>query len=204
MPAPRPAAAGRTKILGMSIPILIGGGLVLVCLAVGGIFMASQLFGGGLGLGASPATEEPIAAIVNTESPTDTAVPEPTATQELPTDVPTDTAIPPTPTPDTPYVVINSITLDNSYYYVVDYEVHNFPSDSPQMHVHMFFNTVPPEQAGSPGSGPWKLTWGPYGDPPFRQYAESDKPAGATQMCALVANPNHSVRPNSGNCVDLP
>jgi hypothetical protein len=94
--------------------------------------------------------------------------------------------------------------LDNNYYYVVDYEVHNYPEDVPGMHVHMFFDTVPPDQAGSPGSGPWKLTWGPYGDPPFMQYREADRPAGANQMCALVANPNHSVQPDSGNCVDLP
>jgi hypothetical protein len=164
--------------------------------------MVSQLLGGGLG--ASPATEtaEPVVAIA-TEALTDTAVPEPTATIE-PTASPTETTVPPTPTPDTPYVVITDINLDNNYYYVVDYEVHNYPEGSPGMHVHMFFDTVPPDQAGSPGSGPWKLTWGQYGDPPFMQYGESDKPSGATQMCALVANPNHSVQPNSGNCVDLP
>ena len=86
---------------------------------------------------------------------------------------------------------------------MVDYEVYNFP-ESPQLHVHMFFDTVPPEQAGAPGSGPWKLTWGPYGDPPFTQYGVSNRPAGATQMCSLVANPNHSVQFDTGNCVDLP
>jgi hypothetical protein len=203
IPTPDAGASGASrKIFGLSIPILVGGGLVLVCLAAGGIFMVSQLLGGGLG--ASPATEtaEPVVAIA-TEAPTDTAVPEPTATIE-PTASPTETTVPPTPTPDTPYVVITDINLDNNYYYVVDYEVHNYPEGSPGMHVHMFFDTVPPDQAGSPGSGPWKLTWGQYGDPPFMQYGESDKPSGATQMCALVANPNHSVQPNSGNCVDLP
>ena len=92
--------------------------------------------------------------------------------------------------------------LDNATY-VVDYEVHNFP-ESPALHVHMFFNTVPPEQAGYPGSGPWKLTWGPYGDPPFTLYGTANRPAAATQMCALVANANHTIQLNSGNCFDLP
>ena len=165
--------------------------------------MASRLIGGGLGSAPATATEEPIVAVVNTQAPTETTVPVPTETLE-PTVAPTETSIPSTPTPDTPYVVITDITLDNNYYYVVDYEVHNFPADSPNMHVHMFFDTVPPDQAGVPGSGPWKLTWGPYGDPPFMQYSESNRPAGANQMCALVANPNHTVQPNSGNCVDLP
>jgi len=193
----------RPKIMGLSLPVLAGGGLLLLCLAAGGIFMASRLFGGGPGANPATATEEPVVAIINTEAPTDTAIPENTATSE-PTATPTETPVPPTPTPDKPYVVITDITLDNNYYYVVNYEVHNYPEGSPGMHVHMFFDTVPPDQAGSPGSGPWKLTWGPYGDPPFIQYGESDRPSGANQMCALVANPNHSVQPNSGNCVDLP
>jgi len=63
---------------------------------------------------------------------------------------------------------------------------------------------VPPEQAGSPGSGPWKLTWGPYGDPPFTQYGPANRPPDAVQMCALVANANHTIILNSGNCMDLP
>jgi len=195
-----PTPAAKSKILGLSIPVLVGGGIVLLCLLGGGIFMASRLFGGGP---AAPATEEPTTVVVNTDVPTETSTPEMTPTLAEPTVTPTETTVPYTPTPEGPYVVITGISLDSSNYYVVDYEVHNFP-ESPQLHVHMFFDTVPPEQAGSPGSGPWKLTWGQYGDPPFKQYGESNRPAGANQMCALVANPNHSVQPNSGNCMDLP
>ena len=120
----------------------------------------------------------------------------------LPIATPTETTVPLTPTPTGPYVVITGIRLENNVY-VVDYEVHNFP-ESPSLHVHMFFNTVPPEQAGSPGKGPWKLTWGAYGNPPFTQYGPANRPANATQMCSLVANPNHTVILNTGNCVDLP
>ena len=104
------------------------------------------------------------------------------------------------PTPTGPYVVITGIRLEGAQY-IVDYEVHNLDDT---MHVHMFFNTVPPEQAGSPGAGPWKLTWHVYGDPPFTQYGIANKPAGATQMCSLVAHSNHTVILGSGNCVDLP
>lgn len=85
--------------------------------------------------------------------------------------------------------------------YVVHYEVYNLDASQ---HVHMFFDTVPPEQAGSPGSGPWRLTWNTYGTPPFTQYGIAQRPAGAAQMCALVANSNHSVIEGSGNCVFLP
>jgi hypothetical protein len=86
--------------------------------------------------------------------------------------------------------------------YVVDYEVFNFEQELPNgRHVHFFFDTVSPEDAGVPGRGPWELYAGPV---PFTVYRVSDKPSAATQMCILVARPDHSVLPNSGNCVDLP
>jgi hypothetical protein len=39
---------------------------------------------------------------------------------------------------------------------------------------------------------------------PFTGYGPGDRPSGATQMCILVANPNHSIVLSSGNCVPLP
>lgn len=151
-------------------------------------------------------TATPAPTVENTVTVVST---QPVATEEIViADTATDASVIPTntkppaatSTPTTPYVVITDILLDNNTY-IVDYEVHNF---SDTLHVHMFFDTIPPEQAGSPGSGPWKLTWGKYGDPPFTQYGTANRPAGATQMCALVANSNHSIQLNSGNCVDLP
>ena len=71
----------------------------------------------------------------------------------------------------------------------------------PGRHVHFFFDTVPPTQAGVPGKGPWFLYAGPV---PFKGYKVSDKPSGAKQMCILVARMDHSVQQNTGNCVDLP
>ena len=202
-PAPSPRAPGagtQPKKSGVSMPLIAGGIVILLCLVVGGIFLASRLLGGG---GANPEpTEAPAVLVVNTEAPTATTAVEVTATLAEPTEIPTETAIAYTPTPETPYVVITGIRLENNSY-VVDYETYNFPS-APQLHVHMFFNTVPPEQAGSPANGPWKLTYGPYGDSPFTQYGVANRPPNATQMCSLVANTNHSIILNSGNCVDLP
>jgi serine/threonine-protein kinase len=129
-------------------------------------------------------TEAPVAQILATNTPAPTETP-------LPTD---------SPTPTGPYVVITGIKVEGNLY-IVDYVVHNL-DDS--MHVHMFFNTVPPEQAGVPGNGPWKLTWNIYGNPPFKQYGIANRPEGATQMCSLVAHSNHTVILGTGNCVDLP
>ena len=52
-----------------------------------------------------------------------------------------------------------------------------------------------------PGAGPWFLYAGPA---PFTGYKVSDKPADASQMCILVANPDHSIIPDTGNCMTLP
>lgn len=135
-----------------------------------------------------------------TIAPTDTPVPvQPSDTPE-PTPVPTDTPLP-TATYPPLYVRINEITLNGSGQYVVAYETFGYTEKLPGMHVHFFFDTVPPEQAGVPGSGPWILYGGPR---PFTKYRESDRPGAANQMCALVANADHSIIMESGNCMDLP
>jgi len=95
---------------------------------------------------------------------------------------------------------INGISVQNGLY-VVDFGTSGFTPQLPGQHVHFFFNTVPPEQAGVPGSGPWILYGGPS---PFTGYGVADRPGDATQMCILVANPDHSVQLGTGNCVGLP
>ena len=52
-----------------------------------------------------------------------------------------------------------------------------------------------------PGTGPWVLYGG---SSPFTLYGVSGRPGGATRMCALVANADHSVRQGTGNCLKLP
>ncbi len=109
------------------------------------------------------------------------------------------------PTPTTPPMNysarINHISINEYQQYVVDYETLGYTEQLPGQHVHFFFNTVPPEQAGQPGAGPWYVYGGPR---PFTGYTLSDRPYDATQMCILVANPDHTVQLNSGNCLDLP
>jgi len=167
------------------------------------------------------ATEEPTdvptptdAPPTPTDAPTPTEEPvEPTASPTIPPTAtsaePTNTAVPPTATtepaptatePPELGVAITGIALEGSTY-VVSYETYGYTEQLPGMHVHFFFNTVPPEQAGVPGNGPWFLYGGPR---PFTGYTTADRPAGATQMCALVANADHSVVAGSGNCWNLP
>jgi hypothetical protein len=99
---------------------------------------------------------------------------------------------------------INSIIVEDGSY-VVDYSVTGFPHnnnpDTGVTHVHFFFDTVPIEEAGVPGSGDWELYGGPN---PFTEYTVEDRPEGAEQMCVLVANSDHTVQAGTGNCMDLP
>ncbi|MEJ2558067.1 MAG: hypothetical protein P8186_17970 [Anaerolineae bacterium] len=101
---------------------------------------------------------------------------------------------------------ITGITVQDGRY-IVDFETFGFKPLVPGQHVHFFFNTVPPEQAGTPGSGPWQIYPTGPGQPntsPFTLYTIAQRPADATQLCILVANQDHSVNPGTGNCVDLP
>ncbi len=100
-------------------------------------------------------------------------------------------------------VNIISVTLNDDFAYEVHFDT-NYETDNSNYHVHFFFDTVPPEQAGTPGGGPWLIY---DGSSPFTQYSFFDRPfgsGGAERICALVANPNHSIRLGSGNCVKLP
>jgi hypothetical protein len=106
----------------------------------------------------------------------------------------------PTPTPKGRQARITDIRVRGGRY-VVQYEVFNYRQQLPGRHVHFFFDSVPVRDAGVPGDGPWILYAGPS---PFREYRESDRPRGATQMCILVANEDHSINRGTGNCVDLP
>ncbi|MBW6472122.1 MAG: hypothetical protein K0B14_03260 [Anaerolineaceae bacterium] len=113
------------------------------------------------------------------------------------------TEVPSTPTPTYPalYVKINEITFTSSNQYSVAYETFGYTEVLPGQHIHFFFDTVKPENAGKPGTGPWML----YGEPrPFTGYSVYKMTKDATQMCALVANANHSIILESGNCMGLP
>ena len=199
-------------IIGAVAVVVIG----LICL-IGGGYAINQAIGGtadgGGGGGGGEATTAPgdtqvvvvagdeateTVAVEATEVPTEP----PTATDE-PTEPPTETpTVTPTSTPEGAYANIDSITLDGSSY-VVNYSVHNLPADPGNMHVHIFFDTVPPDQAGSPGAGPWKLSFGSFGQSPYTGYGPANR-GNANQLCILIANANHTINQGTGNCVDLP
>jgi hypothetical protein len=95
---------------------------------------------------------------------------------------------------------INNISVQGGSY-VIDFQTFGFAPQVPGQHVHFFFNTVSSDQAGVPGGGPWKLYGG---SSPFTEYSVAERPPGADKMCILVANPDHSIPPHTGNCFPLP
>ena len=98
-------------------------------------------------------------------------------------------------------VNIQGITINEQGSYVVEYVTQGFTEQLPGTHLHFFFNTELPEDVGMSGGGNRLMYGGPS---PFTGYTVSDRAAGATEMCVLVTNPDHSVNLESGNCVLLP
>lgn len=196
--APSPTSPSMSSTDGVRSRRMLPVGLALVAAGVvAAVAIASNMLGGVSG--APSASPAPSVAVIPSASPSIAITPSPSP---VVTPSPTPTPIPtPTPTPGGRQARISDITVSNGRY-VVDYEVFNFTQELPNgRHVHFFFDTVSPENAGVPGRGPWELYAGPV---PFTVYRVSDRPSAATQMCILVARPDHSVLPNSGNCVDLP
>ena len=191
-PPAGPGSAGAGRKGGLPMPLLIGGGFFGLFVVVLVIILGARLFrSAGLAAADTPTPTTPVPS----------ATFEPTATETLaPTDTPEPTFTPTATDPPGPYVRINEIRLENGTY-IVEYDTFGFTEVLPGTHIHFFFDTVSPEQAGSPGSGPWYLWGGPR---PFDKYTVNDRPVAATQICALQANPNHSVNYETGNCVDLP
>jgi len=208
-PLPPPQPIENEK---KSVPkwLFIGIGILVVLLLIG--FGAMQFLGQNND-GELAGTETQIAvAVLETETAvanlteqapiaTETAVPtrEEIATLE-PTTMPLPTAtLLPTATP-LPVAKINTITIQDDHF-LADFETIGFEPDSEGLHLHFFFDTTSIENAGRPGSGPFAM----FADSvPFSEYAVGDLPSGATQLCVLVANPDHTIQIESGNCIDLP
>jgi eukaryotic-like serine/threonine-protein kinase len=155
-------------------------------------------------------TVRPSPTATSTRAATATATPTPTsdpyAASPTPTAVPpTWTPAPPTPTeaPPAPQysVRINSIRLENGRY-IVEYGTTGYTEQLPGQHIHFYWNNISQERAGV---GPNQASWFVYGGPrPFTGWGVNDRPAGVTAMCAIFANPDHTVVLNTGNCVNLP
>ena len=213
-----PPGAGEGKKIRPAI--WIGAIVIILIVVLGGIGIGMALSGNDGNEGTEQVAESnppviAVAAAVDDATPTvtPTASPDPAIiaalAQELTPTVTPSPTLPPTPTisptptfpPDIPFVRINGISMDDDSKYVVDYETSLYTEKLPGTHIHFFFDTVPPEYAGVPQSGPWILYGGPH---PFSGYSQNQRPEHAMQMCSLVANPDHSVQPESGTCYDLP
>jgi hypothetical protein len=195
---------------------LIAGGagiaLILLCAIVGGALAFGRFSGGTSSevealnatqtalalMMAEPTTAEPTATSAPTATPTQAAPTETLAPEESPT--PT---LSPTPTvpPGIRYVRIDDIKLDSEGNYLVYFEAFEFTPQLDSYHLTFFFDTLPPEQTGSPYDTFYYMSASP---PPFAKFSVYDKPEGATKICVLVANPDHTSRMDSGNCYPLP
>jgi hypothetical protein len=144
---------------------------------------------------AGPTDAEPPAAGSTDAGPTDAEPSEP-----VPTGPPTEGL------PGGRYVEITDIGTDGQAY-AVAFTPYNFTpligSGPDDYHVHFFFDTVAPENAGTngPAPGDWFLYDGPS---PFTGYTFADRPPAATQLCVLVADAAHGVTVGTGNCMPLP
>ncbi len=189
-----PPRGGNGKVIGMA-----AAAVVVLAVAAGAFLFLS---GGDDSKEASASDDEtPSAAATATYT-----APASTPTSRAATAVAVASSTPPyTATPTntpTPSAVISSISVSGGRYAV------NFTTPGVSLngtdnvvHVHFFWDTVPVSAAGVPGGGPW-FVYG--GGSPFMGYTVSERPAGARQMCVLIANPDHSVRPGTGNCYPLP
>lgn len=204
-PPPTPAAPqtfSGTLAQPASLPVWAWIAATAVIVLVTGL---AALFAFNLLFNDPSAAAPPTAATETVAAPTaTTATAAPTATLSAglyPTSPPAAGPTATTPPEDAPISISLGAVVVNADRYVVEYHVEGFEPSPTGMHMHFFFDTVPPDQAGAGGLGPYEVYAGPN---PFTRFRVSDRPAGATAICALVANPDHSVRPGSGNCVALP
>jgi hypothetical protein len=190
---PSAAGGGGGRRPAMPIVAAVGALALVAALAVGASALLSNTPGASPTAPASLAVASPSPSVAPSLTPVPTPAPTPSPT---PTPVPT-----PTPTPAGRQARITGITIQGGAY-AVEFQVFGFQPDVRARHVHFFWDTVPPTQAGVPANS---RNWILYDTPsPFTGYKVAAKPAAARQMCILVANQDHSVNQDTGNCMDLP
>jgi actin-like ATPase involved in cell morphogenesis len=172
--APRvaPVAASGPRRVPSSVAAVLG---LAVLLVAGMAMLASGLLAGGGNPSAAPSAIS--------VRPTLPAAPTP-----LPTALQAQTAL------------ITGVTLAGDRYQVA-FTTTGFVPAVGGHHVHFFWDTVPPQLAGSPATGPYLVH---IGGSPFAEMGPATRPNGASAVCIIVANPDHTVVPASGNCVALP
>ena len=178
-PASSPGGRSKTPIFAAAIVATLSVIAAVVLLAGGG--------GGGGDEDQQLVTGQNVTTIVATPATTPAVV---------------NTTAPPTTQPVRNSVQIDGIQVVGGAYsvtYRTNFEASIAQAD--KWHIHFYFNTVAEQDAGVPGVGPWII----YDTPsPFTQYKVSDKPSGATRMCASVATHDHRIVTGTQSCWTLP
>ena len=192
------------------MPVIVGAAAGLLVAAVAAVIIVSASGGG------EPDTAAAIPPIESSDTSIQSAV------TDIP--IPETTSSPmsvagPTPCPTEPdrTACITSIALDETGGLVAQFETKGYaPELEPlQDHIHFYFDSAvngDERNAGMAGSGgDWRLWDAPNpftatgGDGGRPGYTLADAQAfGATQLCAIVADPTHTVYVGTGNCIDLP
>ncbi len=144
------------------------------------------------------------------------ATPEPTVDGPPPS-TPGGPAVTPCPTDQPATACIVGVEVDADGGLVATYVTDGYtPELEPvQDHIHFYFDTVvggDERNAGTAGSGgDWRLWDGPNpftatgGEQGRTGYTLAEgRAVGATQLCSVVADHHHAVRPGTGNCIELP
>ena len=196
LPSSRAAAGGRGKG-----PLLLGAAAALAVIAIVAAFVLSGGDGGGENAGddsgdrpgdttSSSANPQILAAGTN-----------PTTTLPVPSNYDA-------------YIRITGITVQGGTY-AIAFDTGGKALDIAQQHAHFFWNTTARSTAGTNGEpevGEW-LAYAGASPAIDATFALTNRPEGATQICALVGNGYHEIAdvtedgepdPDSGNCWALP
>ena len=202
-PPDGPAAPDRRPNRGLIVTIATAAFLL-----IGGI-VAFALTGGDDDP-AADASPVPSATIGGGEEGTTIPATVPPATDATATE-PSTTALPTPPyPPDTRRTVLTGISVVDGVYEVT-YDTFNFEPLIADYHVHFHWNTFAPASVGTASDpiGEW-IVWDldDEGRKVFDQFSPDAVPAGATQICAVVADASHAVDApewvdDTVSCVDL-
>jgi molecular chaperone DnaK len=151
--------------------------------------------------------------------PATSTTPPPTPSPETIAPAPVDAASAPTPCPTAVEraACIVDISVDAAGGLVATYVVSGYEPELEPIgdHIHFYFDTAvrgDERNAGSAGAGgDWRLWDAPNpftatgGEQGRTGYTLADaRLVGATALCAIVARPDHSVVPGTGNCIGVP
>lgn len=185
-------------------------------LLIGGIVAFALASGGDDPVEAVPGTSaESVPATVTTVpgiAPQPTDPPSTSAPTPAPTDPPaTDSASAPPPyPPETRRGELTGITVVDGVYEIT-YDTINFEPLIADYHLHFHWNTFAPGSVGTASDpiGEW-IVWDldDQGRKVFDQFSPTAIPAGATQICAVVADSSHAVDApewvdDTVSCVDV-